>query len=82
MTERDVINGAHNLKVGRLMSWILLNGHWDLVHHNYPSARWQTLSVLGRTSRAPVPYWKQYFKQWLGPRPNHQPAPTAIKDVY
>jgi fatty acid desaturase len=81
-SERDVLNGAHNLKVGRLMGWILLNGHWDLVHHNHPSARWQTLSELGRTSRDPIPYWKQYFKQWLGPRPNHQSAPTAIKDVY
>lgn len=81
-SERDVMNGAHNLRVSRVIGWILLNGQWDLVHHNHPQARWQTLPELGRTSRAPISYWKQYFKQWLGPRPNPQPAPTAIKDVY
>ncbi|MDH5326012.1 MAG: fatty acid desaturase [Gammaproteobacteria bacterium] len=78
-SERDVMNGAHNLRVSRVMAWVLLNGHWDLVHHNHPFARWQTLPELGRDSRAPISYWRQYFKQWLGPRPCPQVSPKAIE---
>lgn len=81
-SKRDVLHGAHNLKVSRLMAYIFLNGHWDLVHHNYPNARWQQLPEMGKRSRTPIPYWPQYFNQWLGPRPNKEPAPVAIKDIY
>jgi fatty acid desaturase len=81
-SKRDVIDGAHNLKVGWIMAHIFLNSHWDLVHHNYPKARWQQLPELGKSSRTPIAYWPQYFKQWRGPRTNKEIAPKAIKDVY
>ncbi|MBL6999063.1 MAG: fatty acid desaturase [Gammaproteobacteria bacterium] len=81
-SKRDVMNGAHNLSVSPLMEKIFLNGQWDLVHHQHPEARWQDLPQLGRDSRVPIPYWSQYFKQWLGPRPNKEAAPVALNDVY
>lgn len=77
-SRRDVIRGAWNLKVSRPMGWILLNGHWDLVHHTHPTARWQDLPELGRDSEAPIAYWPQYFRQWRGPRPNPEPAPEPL----
>ena len=79
-SKRDVLEGAHNLKVSRIMGWIFLNGHWDLVHHAKPNARWQQLPELGKNSRAPIPYWSQYFKQWAGPRPNAEAAPVALEN--
>ncbi len=79
---RDVMNGAHNLKVSPLMAALLLNGHWDLVHHQHPRAHWQQLPALGRDSRAPIAYWPQYLRQWRGPRPNVEPAPQPIRHVY
>ncbi len=75
---RHVIDGAWNLKVSRLMGWIFLNGHWDKVHHQYPRAAWQTLPALGKHSQTPISYWRQYFRLWLGPQPNREPAPIAL----
>jgi len=78
---RDVMNGAWNLKVSRMMGWIFLNGQWDLVHHNYPRVHWQDLPTLRSTSRKPISYWRQYLKLWTGPRPNWEPAPVALEDT-
>jgi fatty acid desaturase len=75
---RDVMNGAWNLKVSRVMGWIFLNGQWDLVHHNYPDLHWQDIPEVGVQSAKPISYWKQYFRMWAGPRPNREPAPSAI----
>ncbi|MEA3412910.1 MAG: fatty acid desaturase [Pseudomonadota bacterium] len=75
---RDVVNGAWNLTVSRLMGGIFLNGQWDLVHHNHPHAHWQELPELGKASRPPSPYWRQYLSLWAGPRPNPEPAPVAL----
>lgn len=80
-SRRDVLQGAHNLKVSRIMGWIFLNGHWDLVHHNVPKARWQQLPKLGKSSRSAIPYWPQYFQQWAGPKPNFEPAPTPLDSL-
>lgn len=78
---RDVINGAWNLKVSRAMGWLFLNGHWDKVHHQHPSARWQDLAELGESSEQPIPYWSQYFRLWRGPRKNFEVAPKALKSI-
>lgn len=78
---RDVIQGAWNLKVSKLMGWIFLNGHWDKVHHQHPRAAWQKLPQLGNNSQKPISYWKQYFSLWRGPRPNTEPAPTALDHI-
>jgi len=79
-TPRDVINGALNLKVGRLMGWILLNGQWDLVHHRKPWLPWIALSKEGPTSEPPVSFWTQYWSLWRGPRPTAEPGPTPLAD--
>ena len=77
-TQRDVVNGALNLKVGYLMQYILLNGHWDLVHHQYPDLPWTELSGQGKNSKPPVSYWRQYAKLWLGPKQYNQPGPQPL----
>jgi len=78
---RDVMNGAWNLSVSRVMGWIFLNGQWDLVHHQHPRVRWQELPALGPASKPPIPYWRHYFRLWAGPRPNTEPAPVALDDI-
>ena len=75
---RDVINGAHNLKVSYPMQGILLNGHWDLVHHQHPDLPWTELPKYGKHSAAPSSFWKQYAKLWLGPRLCTIPAPQPL----
>ncbi|MDK2125820.1 fatty acid desaturase [Parachitinimonas caeni] len=77
-SRRDVMSGAWNMRVSRPMGWILLNGQWDLVHHQQPWLPWTELAKAGQNSEPPVSYWRHYFRQWLGPRPNTEPAPQPL----
>lgn len=77
-TTRDVKNGALNLKVSPLMQYVLLNGHWDLVHHQYPHLPWTQLPQRAPQSLAPVSYWRQYLRLWAGPRPCAEPGPQIL----
>lgn len=82
-TERDVTNGALNLTVSRPMQWLLLNGHWDLVHHQHPHLPWTRLPEKGPDSAPPISYWKQYWRLWRGPRKTEAPGPSMLpKSVY
>jgi fatty acid desaturase len=78
-TPRHVIEGALNLKVSRIMSWILLNSEWDQVHHKKPKVSWIDLPKYADTTMQPISYWRQYLRLWKGPRPNKEPAPDPIK---
>jgi len=77
-TVRDVRDGALNLQVSRPMAWILLQGHWDLVHHQHPHVPWVYLRELGVHSQTPVSYWRQYLKLWKGPRLFTGPGPAIL----
>jgi fatty acid desaturase len=82
-TERDVTNGALNLKVSRPMQWLLLNGHWDLVHHQHPHLPWTHLPEKGPDSAPPISYWRQYWRLWRGPKKTEAPGPNMLaKNVY
>ncbi len=77
-TIRDVKNGALNLSVSRPMSWILLQGQWDLVHHQHPHVSWVNLARLGERSKKPVSYFRQYLRLWKGPRLCNEAAPDIL----
>jgi len=76
-SKRDIMEGAWNLRHNRLMSWILLNGEWDKNHHRRPDVSWYYLPRLSPPEEERPSYFKQYWRQWLGPRPNTEPAPVA-----
>lgn len=78
-TQRDVIEGALNLKVSKPMSWVLLNSQWDHVHHKYPGVSWINLPQYASCTMKPICYWRQYLRLWKGPRPNKEPAPKSIQ---
>ena len=80
-TPRDVVNGALNLRAGRLMSSILLKGNWDLVHHQQPWLPWTALEAQGRRSAAPVAFWPQYWRMWRGPVPVAEAAPERLPNT-
>ena len=79
-TPRDVVNGALNLRVSRPMRWCLLNGNWDLVHHQQPWLPWTALPAAGRRSAPPESFWRQYLRLWRGPRPTLAPGPAPLAD--
>ena len=74
-TPRDVRNGAIVLKASPLMRAILLNGNFDLVHHQQPQIPWPHLPRFVPTDTRPVGFWRQYLAMWKGPRPNTEVAP-------
>lgn len=80
-TERDVVDGALNMRTGRFMSWLLLNGEWDLNHHRYPNVPWNHLPAVSEPGEERVSYLKQYWIQWLGPRPCTEPPPESLRPV-
>jgi len=68
-TVRDVQTGAWNVRTWRVFDLIWLNHHWHLNHHLHPTVPWIYLPRLHvADAPAPVPFWKAYFRQWLGPR--------------
>jgi fatty acid desaturase len=81
-TIRDVINGAANLKVSKPMSLILLNGEWDLVHHQQPNLPWNELAKEGqKSSEKQINYLSQYLSLWKGPCPNFEAAPLPKRII-
>ncbi len=78
-TERHVINGALNLRVSPAMSWILLKGNWDLVHHQKPWLPWTELEQNGNGAYSPVGIWQQYLRMWRGPVRATAPSPQRLK---
>jgi fatty acid desaturase len=80
-TPCDVIEGAHNLSANRFVSWMLLHGHLDLVHHQNPSLPWTELPAHLHESRPPVDTWALYRAMWRGPRPAPAPAPEPLPDT-
>jgi fatty acid desaturase len=77
-TPRDVLTGALNLKTGRWLSYFLLQGEWDQVHHLFPNVSWKYLPKYADRTMAPVSYWRQYLSLWKGPRPNPEAAPSPL----
>lgn len=75
-TPRNVRNGAIILKANPLMRCILLNGNFDLVHHQKPEIPWLHLPRFAPADMCPVGFWRQYLAMWKGPRPNTEAAPT------
>lgn len=75
-TPRDIRNGAIILRASRLMRYILLNGNFDLVHHQRPDLPWTELPEHAMADVPHVGFWQQYLAMWKGPRPNHEPAPV------
>jgi hypothetical protein len=80
-TRRDVIEGAWNLRHNRLMTWVLLHGEWDLNHHRRPEVSWYYLPRLSAPDEPRPSYIRQYWRQWLGPRPVTQPAPETLQQL-
>jgi fatty acid desaturase len=76
-SRRDVVHGAWNLRHNRGMSWLLLHGEWDLNHHRHPEVPWIHLPRLGSAAEERRDYVCQYWRQWLGPCPTSEPAPSA-----
>ena len=76
-SKRDIIDGAWNLRHNKFMSWILLHGEYDKTHHRRPDVSWIYIPGLTPPDDERPSYFKHYWRQWLGPRPNTEAAPAV-----
>jgi hypothetical protein len=63
------------------MTWVLLHGEWDLNHHRRPDVSWYYLPRLSPEEEPRPGYIRQYWRQWLGPRPVTEPAPESLHNI-
>jgi fatty acid desaturase len=80
-SQRDVIEGAWNLRTSRFLSLVLLHGEYDLNHHRRPDVPWYYLPSLPPSDSPRPSYFKQYWRQWRGPRLVIEPAPESLREL-
>lgn len=68
-SQRDIINGAWNLKVAPVTRWLALNYHCHLAHHQHPEVPWLYLPKLIDKGVKQPTYWSIYFSLWGGVKP-------------
>jgi fatty acid desaturase len=68
-SERDVHDGAWNLRVNRVVQYLFLNYHHHKAHHQHPTVPWLHLTkYVDRTEERPS-FLSIYLRMWRGPRP-------------
>jgi len=78
-SELDILNGAWNLKVNRLVQFLFLNYHHHRAHHQHPRVSWLYLSHYVDFSQPRPSFLRIYLQMWLGPRP--YPSTTGSTTV-
>lgn len=68
-TQRDVLNGARNLRFISWIDWIWMHHNWHLAHHQRPNVPWLYLPVLAEveSDNRESLVW-HYLRMWRGPR--------------
>ncbi|MEO6358706.1 MAG: fatty acid desaturase [Ferruginibacter sp.] len=77
---RDIINGAHNLKIPVWLNLIYLNFNLHLAHHQNPKIPWLHLPKFIRTGNGRISFFKNYLRLWKGPRLTHEISPKTTSD--
>ncbi|RPI44174.1 MAG: fatty acid desaturase [Betaproteobacteria bacterium] len=77
-TRRDIVEGASNLRVNRLVQWIFLNYHHHLAHHQHPEVPWIHLARFVDFDKPRPSFLRTYLSLWLGPRPTDEPPPHPL----
>lgn len=77
---RDIINGAHNLKVPIWLKFVYLNFNLHLAHHQNPKIPWVHLPKYVKTGGGRIPFYRNYLRLWKGPRLTTESSPKMISN--
>ncbi|MDQ2720608.1 MAG: fatty acid desaturase [Bacteroidota bacterium] len=72
---RDIINGAHNLKIPFWLKLIYLNFNLHLAHHQNPKIPWIHLSAFIKGGKGRMSFFRNYLRLWKGPKLTHEAEP-------
>ncbi len=78
---RDIINGAHNLKIPLWLKPIYLNFNVHLAHHQNPTIPWIHLPKFIKSGPERISFFKNYLRLWKGPKLTHEGNPVVIEDL-
>lgn len=73
---RDIVNGAHNLKMPRWLMPVYLNFNLHLAHHQHPNVPWVHLPKFVPASIARISFFRNYLRLWGGPRLTLEKSPV------
>lgn len=76
---RDIINGAHNLKVPVWLNFIYLNFNVHLAHHQNPQVPWLHLPKFIRSGKERFSFFRNYLRLWKGPKLTRECSPRILK---
>ena len=77
-TERDVRNGAWNLRVNPLVQYLFLNYHHHKAHHQHTNVSWLHLPKYVDYLEHRPSFLSVYRNMWLGPRPYPEVPPGIL----
>ena len=75
---RDIINGAHNLKIPKWLKFIYLNFNLHLAHHQNPKIPWIHLPSFIRQGKGRISFFRNYLRLWKGPRLTDEKEPKHL----
>ena len=75
---RDIINGAHNLKMPKWLNIIYLHFNVHLIHHQNPQIPWIHLPKYIKSNKGRISFFKNYLRLWGGPKLTSEPSPKSI----
>ncbi len=81
-SQRDIRNGAWNLKVNFFIHWVFLHYHHHLAHHQHPSIPWIHLRHFVDTSQPRPTHFSIWLRMWKGPIPVEQESPLQLEDYF
>jgi fatty acid desaturase len=76
-SRRDVLNGAHNLKIPRWLKPLYLNFNLHLAHHQNPYVPWRHLPQFVEPNPQRISFFLNYLRLWTGPRLSLERDPAA-----
>ena len=77
---RQIINGAHNLKVPFWLKFIYLNFNIHLAHHQHPKIPWLYLPEFIKSGKDRISFFKNYIRLWKGPILTVEHSPKVVTD--
>jgi fatty acid desaturase len=78
---RDIVNGAHNLKMPRWMRPFYLNFNLHLAHHQHPHVPWIHLPKIADPESQRIQFFWNYLRLWGGPALTREPNPVLGKNA-
>lgn len=73
---RNIINGAHNLRMPPWLKFVYLNFNLHLAHHQNPGVPWIHLPHFIQNGSHRIGFFRNYLRLWTGPRLTTEPNPT------